>query len=148
MRKSTVFVLILIFVAAHCAAKEPIQIGGESGFSALERVSDNRLISSNSQTQFNDSNSDLNSSNLINYTGSKSPAPSLNSSNSSSLSNSSQNDSLPANSSENQKQTSNTAKNNAKSDLWGWGSVPPGFTLDKSGNLVKLSSTEEWQPSV
>ncbi|MHC1687254.1 MAG: hypothetical protein AB9879_06045 [Methanothrix sp.] len=147
MRKSTVLGLILIFVAAHCAAKEPIQIGGESGFSALERVSDNRLISSNSQTQFNDSNSDLNLSNLINYTGSQSPAPSLNSSNSSSSSNSSQNDSIPANSSENQKQTGNTAKN-TKSDLWGWGSVPPGYTLDKSGNLVKLSSTEEWQPSV
>lgn len=144
MRISTVLGLILIFVAAHCVAKEPIQIGGESGFSALERVSDNRLISSNSQTQFNDSNSDLNSSNLINYTGSQSPAPSLNSSNSS---NSSQNDSIPANSSENQKQTGNTAKN-AKSDLWGWGSVPPGYTLDKSGNLVKLSGTEEWQPSV
>lgn len=144
MRISTVLGLILIFVAAHCVAKEPIQIGGESGFSALERVSDNRLISSNSQTQSNDSNSDLNSSNLINYTGSQSPAPSLNLSNSS---NSSQNDSIPANSSENQKQTGNTAKN-AKSDLWGWGSVPPGYTLDKSGNLVKLSGTEEWRPSV
>ena len=144
MRISTVLGLILIFVAAHCVAKEPIQIGGESGFSALERVSDNRLISSNSQTQSNDSNSDLNSSNLINYTGSQSPAPSLNLSNSS---NSSQNDSIPANSSENQKQTGNTAKN-AKSDLWGWGSVPPGCTLDKSGNLVKLSGTEEWRPSV
>jgi len=145
MRNRTAFVLILIFIAAHCAAREPIQIGGESGFSTLERVSDNMLISSNNPGQFNDSNSYLNSSHLINYTGSQSPAPSINSSNSSGSSSSSLNDSTLANITESQ--TRNTAQN-AKSDLWSWGSVPPGYTRDKFGNLVKLSSTEEWQPSV
>jgi len=32
--------------------------------------------------------------------------------------------------------------------LWGWGSVPEGYSLNKSGKLDKIPSQEEWHPSI
>jgi hypothetical protein len=32
--------------------------------------------------------------------------------------------------------------------LWSWGTVPEGYSLNKSGKLDKIPSQEEWHPSI
>jgi len=35
----------------------------------------------------------------------------------------------------------------ASSDLWSWGDIPLGYTLDENGTLTRDAS-EEWKPSI
>ena len=43
---------------------------------------------------------------------------------------------------------SNLTGINSLENLWGWGKIPEGYSLDKSGNLVENSTDTEWQPSI
>jgi len=131
MKNLTLFGLIFIFLAANCAATDPIPTGENSGKAILENISGNVLIPSNNSTQLLNSTGPNNSTQYLNSTPLTNP-PSLKNSTST-------NDTA--------NQTSNTTKK-AASDLWSWGSVPPGYTIDKSGKLVKLPTTEEWLPSI
>jgi len=130
MKYLTIFGLIFIFLAANCAAVDPVYTGETEGKAILEEISANASIPSNNSTQFTDSSQLMNSTRSLNPTSPK--------------------ESTAANSTMNQttiSQTSNTTKK-AASDLWSWGSVPAGYTLDKSGNLVKLSADDEWLPNI
>ena len=44
--------------------------------------------------------------------------------------------------------TSNLTGINSQENLWNWGTIPEGYSLDKSGNLVENSTDTEWQPSI
>jgi hypothetical protein len=131
MRNLTILGLILLFLAANCTATDPIRTGEKTGKAILENISGNASIPFNNSTQINDS---IRSVNTTQLNASIQPA------NSTSIK-----DSTSTNSTINQ--TSNTTKK-ATSDLWSWGSVPAGYALDKSGNLVKLPTTEEWLPGL
>ena len=43
---------------------------------------------------------------------------------------------------------SNLTGNNSLENLWSWGNIPVGYSLDKSGNLVQNSTDTEWEPSI
>lgn len=43
---------------------------------------------------------------------------------------------------------SNQTSKNLTGDLWNWGSVPEGYSLDKSGKLVENPKDTEWLPSI
>ena len=43
---------------------------------------------------------------------------------------------------------SNLTGNNSLENLWSWGKIPEGYSLDKSGNLVENSTDTEWGPSI
>ena len=44
--------------------------------------------------------------------------------------------------------TSNLTGINSLENLWNWGNIPEGYSLDKSGNLVENSTDTEWEPSI
>ncbi len=45
--------------------------------------------------------------------------------------------------------TQNQTENQTGGDLWSWGSLPAGFTLDSSGKLVRIPTGDvEWLPGV
>ncbi len=131
MKNLILFGVIFVFLAANCAAADPIPTGENSGRAILEKISGGVSIISNNSTQLLNSTGPNNSTQYVNST------PLINSP--------SLKDSTSTNSTLNQ--TSNSTKK-AASDLWSWGSVPPGYTIDKSGKLVKLPTTEEWLPSI
>ena len=43
---------------------------------------------------------------------------------------------------------SNLTGNNSLENLWDWGKIPEGYSLDKSGKLVENPVVAEWQPSI
>ena len=43
---------------------------------------------------------------------------------------------------------SNLTGNNSLGNLWSWGTIPEGYSLDKSGKLVENPTEAEWQPSI
>lgn len=131
MKNLTLIVLIFVFLAANCAATDPIPTGENSGRAILEKISEKALIPSNNSTQLLNSTGPNNSTQYLNSTP-PTNSPSLED---------------PTSTNGTTNQTSNATKK-AASDLWSWGSVPPGYTIDKSGKLVKLPTTEEWLPSI
>ena len=44
--------------------------------------------------------------------------------------------------------TSNLTGINSLENLWSWGNIPEGYSLDKSGNLVQNTTDTEWEPSI
>jgi hypothetical protein len=42
---------------------------------------------------------------------------------------------------------SNLTGNNSLENLWTWGNIPEGYSLNKFGKLVQ-NATEEWRPSI
>lgn len=60
-----------------------------------------------------------------------------------------QDNSTGINSSINQSSSNQTAiaGSSSKSDLWSWGTIPEGYTLNKNGTLTKMAD-EEWKPSI
>jgi hypothetical protein len=42
---------------------------------------------------------------------------------------------------------SNLTGNNSLDNLWSWGNIPVGYSLNKFGKLVQ-NATEEWRPSI
>jgi hypothetical protein len=44
--------------------------------------------------------------------------------------------------------TSNLTGNNSLGNLWSWGTIPVGYSLDKSGKLVENTTEAEWRPSI
>jgi hypothetical protein len=46
-------------------------------------------------------------------------------------------------------QTQNQSENQTGGDLWSWGSLPAGYTLDESGKLTRIPTGEvEWLPGL
>jgi hypothetical protein len=43
---------------------------------------------------------------------------------------------------------SNQTSKTSNEDLWSWGSVPEGYSLDKSGKLVRNPKDTEWLPGI
>jgi hypothetical protein len=62
--------------------------------------------------------------------------------------------SIGANNSNNQEaetlagNTSNLTNNSSLDNLWSWGSIPEGYSLNKFGKLVRNSTETEWLPSI
>ena len=44
--------------------------------------------------------------------------------------------------------TSNLTGINSLENLWSWGNIPEGYSINKSGNLVQNSTDTEWEPSI
>ena len=44
--------------------------------------------------------------------------------------------------------TSNLTGINSLENLWSWGNIPEGYSLNKFGKLVENSTDMEWQPSI
>ena len=44
--------------------------------------------------------------------------------------------------------TSNLTGINSLENLWSWGKIPEGYSLNKFGNLVQNSTDTEWEPSI
>jgi hypothetical protein len=44
--------------------------------------------------------------------------------------------------------TSNLTGNNSLGDLWSWGKIPVGYSINKFGKLVENSTDTEWEPSI
>jgi hypothetical protein len=42
---------------------------------------------------------------------------------------------------------SNLTGNNSLDNLWSWGNIPVGYSLNKFGKLVQ-NATEDWRPSI
>ena len=42
----------------------------------------------------------------------------------------------------------NQTNNASARGLWSWGTPPAGYAIDKSGNLVSISSNEDWVPGI
>jgi hypothetical protein len=46
-------------------------------------------------------------------------------------------------------QTQNQTEDQSGGDLWSWGSLPAGYTLDESGKLTRIPTGEvEWLPGL
>ena len=43
---------------------------------------------------------------------------------------------------------SNLTGNNSLGDLWSWGKIPVGYSLNKFGKLVENTTEAEWRPSI
>ena len=43
---------------------------------------------------------------------------------------------------------SNLTGNNSLGNLWSWGNIPEGYSLDKSGKLIENTTEAEWRPSI
>ena len=44
--------------------------------------------------------------------------------------------------------TSNLTGNNSLENLWSWGNIPVGYSLNKFGKLVENTTDTEWEPSI
>jgi hypothetical protein len=44
--------------------------------------------------------------------------------------------------------TSNLTGNNSLGDLWSWGKIPVGYSINKFGKLVENTTEAEWRPSI
>jgi len=43
---------------------------------------------------------------------------------------------------------SNLTGNNSLGDLWSWGKIPVGYSINKFGKLVENTTEAEWRPSI
>ncbi len=43
---------------------------------------------------------------------------------------------------------SNLTSNNSLENLWSWGNIPEGYSLNKFGKLVENTTEAEWEPSI
>jgi len=43
---------------------------------------------------------------------------------------------------------SNLTGNNSLENLWSWGNIPEGYSLNKFGKLVENTTEAEWRPSI
>ena len=43
---------------------------------------------------------------------------------------------------------SNLTGNNSSENLWSWGNIPVGYSLNKFGKLIENSTDTEWEPSI
>jgi len=44
--------------------------------------------------------------------------------------------------------TSNLTGNNSQDNLWSWGKIPVGYSINKFGKLVENTTEAEWRPSI
>ena len=44
--------------------------------------------------------------------------------------------------------TSNLTGNNSLENLWSWGNIPVGYSLNKFGKLIENTTEAEWRPSI
>jgi hypothetical protein len=43
---------------------------------------------------------------------------------------------------------SNLTGNNSQGNLWSWGNIPEGYSLNKFGKLIENTTEAEWRPSI
>jgi len=43
---------------------------------------------------------------------------------------------------------SNLTENNSLENLWSWGNIPVGYSLNKFGKLIENTTEAEWEPSI
>ena len=43
---------------------------------------------------------------------------------------------------------SNLTGNNSQDNLWSWGNIPVGYSLNKFGKLIENTTEAEWRPSI
>ena len=43
---------------------------------------------------------------------------------------------------------SNLTGNNSLENLWSWGNIPEGYSLNKFGKLIENTTEAEWRPSI
>ena len=43
---------------------------------------------------------------------------------------------------------SNLTGNNSLENLWSWGNIPVGYSLNKFGKLIENTTEAEWRPSI